>query len=221
MYLLFDLDGTLTDSNRLWMEVDLEFTGRRGLTVTQEYTDFVSHAIFPTSAEFTKEYYHLSESPEEIMDEWIELAYDAYAYRCPPKPGAMEFLSRCREAGVPMALVTASMPRLCQAILGRLEITGWFRFILYAQDLNLQKTDPRVWEEAVRLAGAPAEECLVFDDSPLACEAARMAGCRDVGVYDDLYAAYRTDMENKCWYYIMDFRDASPMDFGINPSLIS
>ena len=214
MFLLFDLDGTLTDSNGLWLDVDIEFTRRRGLTVTQEYTDFVTHAIFPTSAQFTKEYYHLPDTPEEIMDEWLSMARDAYANRCPLKPGVLDFLSVSRAEGIPMAIVTACMPLLCEAALNRFGIRGWFRFILYAQELNLQKTDPRVWAAAIERTGQAPAQCVVFDDSPRSCQAAGLAGCRTVGVYDALYAASRAGMERDCLYYISDFRDVNPRDFA-------
>ncbi len=212
MFLLFDLDGTLTDSNGLWLDVDIEFARRRGLSVTQEYTDFVTHSIFTTAADFTKEYYHLPESPAEIMEEWLALSYDAYTH-CAARPGAVEFLTACREAQLPMAVVTASMPRLCQAALTHLGVSDWFRFILYAQDLGLEKRDPRVWQEAARMAGCLPSDCLVFDDSPVACASAQQAGCRVVGVYDELYAAFRADMKRDCWRYIRDFQGHSPAEF--------
>lgn len=47
---LFDLDGTLIDSNGIWVDVDLRFLGRHGLTPTEEYTYAVGHSIFPVAA---------------------------------------------------------------------------------------------------------------------------------------------------------------------------
>ena len=66
---IFDLDGTLTDSNGLWGAVDDEFLARRGLKSTPEYTEMVGHAIVPTAAQYTRDYYGLDESPESIMAE--------------------------------------------------------------------------------------------------------------------------------------------------------
>ncbi len=209
MILLFDLDGTITDSNTLWVDIDRTFARRRGLEVTQEYMDFVVHSIFPTAAEFTKTYYHLEETPEQIMEEWHALAYEAYAHLCPAKPGAVEFLSRCREQGLPMAMVTASVPELCEAALNRLGLRDYFQFILYAQELGLEKRHPQVWREAARLAGVSPGDCIVFDDSPLACASARLAGCRDVGVYDPLYAPQQEEMRRDCWRYMESFQDFS------------
>jgi HAD superfamily hydrolase (TIGR01509 family) len=205
MTLLFDLDGTITDSNTLWLDIDLAFARKRGLTVTQEYTDYVVHAIFPTAAEFTKRYYSLPESPQEIMDEWFSMAYEAYAHHCPPKPGAVAYLNRCKEAGFPMALVTASEPTLCKAAIQRLGLMEHFNFLLFSQDLGLEKHHQEVWHHAAQLAGVSPQDCVVFDDSPLACAAARQAGCRDVGVYDDLRKEFKAEMQRDCWRYLDSF----------------
>ena len=56
MYYLFDLDGTLIDSNGIWVDVDTAFLARRGMPYTPEYAQGVAHTIFPLAAKFTKAY---------------------------------------------------------------------------------------------------------------------------------------------------------------------
>ena len=119
---IFDLDGTLTDSNGLWGEVDDEFLDRRGLKSTDEYRELVGRAIFPTAAQYTREYYGLDEDPQAIMDEWEELARHHYAHLVPLKPGALEILQHCRRTGIPTALFTACRAPLCRAVLQRFDL---------------------------------------------------------------------------------------------------
>ena len=76
---IFDLDGTLLNSNDLWVEVDLEFLARHGCQVTREYEEVVTKATFPAAAAYTRAYYHLDLTEEEIMGEWEDLA--AHHYR--------------------------------------------------------------------------------------------------------------------------------------------
>ena len=85
--LLFDMDGTLIDSNGIWKDVDTRFLEKRGLPYTQEYYEGVAHTIFPLAAKFTKEFCHLPESEEVIMAEWMEMAGDIYATDVTEKPG--------------------------------------------------------------------------------------------------------------------------------------
>ena len=97
--LIFDMDGTLIDSNGVWREVDIAFLKKRGFPYTKEYYQGVAHTIFPKAAVFTKAYCNLQESTEEIMAEWMEMAGDAYATRVPAKPGVRAYLDQCRRKG--------------------------------------------------------------------------------------------------------------------------
>ena len=112
---LFDLDGTLLDSNGIWEEIDLRFLEKRGIPWSREYHEGVIHAIFPVAARFTKEFCRLAESEEEIMAEWLEMAYDAYAHRLPAKEGAAEYLAACAARGERLALYTSAEPSLAKA----------------------------------------------------------------------------------------------------------
>ena len=118
--LIFDMDGTLIDSNGIWRQVDEAFLAKRGYPYTREYYEGVAHTIFPMAAKFTKAYCHLEESEEDIMAEWMQMAGDAYAARVPIKPGVRAYLDRCRAAGERMIVLTSSVPEHCRAALGRL-----------------------------------------------------------------------------------------------------
>ena len=203
--LLFDLDGTLIDSNGVWVKVDDQFLSRRGLTATPEYCHMVGHSIFPVAAQFTKDYYHLPERPEDIMAEWMNLAGDAYANHVPLKPGAAEFLARCAAAGERMVLVTACVPQLCRVVLARHSLSNAFSPIIFAQELGVEKRDPRFFQTVLERLGAAPEDCTLVEDSPGACKTAREAGIRVVGVYDAFYSAWQDDLKANCHRYIRGF----------------
>ena len=93
--LLFDMDGTLIDSNGIWKDVDQRFLEKRGLPYTQAYYEGVAHTIFPLAAKFTKEFCHLPESEEAIMAEWMEMAGDIYATDVAEKPSPVAAGGRC------------------------------------------------------------------------------------------------------------------------------
>ncbi len=186
--IFFDLDGTLIDSNGVWLQVDHTFLGRRGLEITPEYTYTVGHSIFPVAAQFTKRYYHLEDSAEDIMAEWRALAYDAYAHTIPLKPGALELLDKLREEGRDMALLTAGLPELAKAALLRHKLEVYFRGLFFAQDVGLEKKDPKVYHIAADQFGVSSADSVLVEDAPHNCMAARAAGFRVVGIYDDFYA---------------------------------
>ena len=91
---IFDMDGTLIDSNGIWREVDEAFLAKRGFPYTKEYYQGVAHTIFPLAAEFTKRYCHLEESVEDIMAEWMEMAGAAYPTRAQVQTRVPDYLDQ-------------------------------------------------------------------------------------------------------------------------------
>ena len=202
--LLFDLDGTLIDSNGIWEAIDLAFLGRHGLTPTEEYAHTVGHSIFPVAAVFTRDYYHLDLTPEAIMEEWMAQARSAYA-QVDMKPGALAYLNRCRDRGETMALVTACVPELCRAALVRHGLEPFFTDLIFAQELGLEKRDPQVFRLAAERLGVSPEDCVLYEDAPHNCTAAQAAGMKAIGVYDPFYAKFRDQMRRSCDGYITSF----------------
>ena len=176
--LIFDMDGTLIDSNGIWRQVDEAFLAKRGYPYTREYYEGVAHTIFPMAAKFTKAYCHLEESEEEIMAEWMQMAGDAYAVR-----------------------------EHCRAALGRLGLTEYFERILFAHDLGMDKKDPETFRHAAALMGVTPEDCTMYDDSVAACRAAREAGMQVVGVYDAFFHVSWPEMQQVCHRVIRSFEE--------------
>lgn len=204
--LLFDMDGTLIDSNGVWKDVDRAFLARRGLPYTHAYYEGVAHTIFPLAAKFTKEFCKLPESCEEIMSEWLELAKDAYAH-VGVKPGVRAYLKQCRAEGRRMAVVTSSLPVHCSTALQNLDLEKYFERVTYAQELGLEKKQPDIWLTAAREAGLRPEDCTIFDDSIAACRGARRAKMRVVGVYDPFFSQDEWQMRSFCDVYIKSFEE--------------
>jgi HAD superfamily hydrolase (TIGR01509 family) len=204
--LLFDMDGTLIDSNGIWKKVDQEFLARRGMPYTKEYYKGVAHTIFPLAAKFTKEFCGLSESCEDIMAEWMDLAQGLYAH-VTVKPGVRAYLKQCKAEGRPMAVVTSSVPEHCHTALAHLELEKYFDRVFFAQRLGLEKKSPELWLTAARDCGVRSEDCTVFDDSLEACKGARLANMRVVGVYDGYFAADEREMRSFCDVYIKSFEE--------------
>ena len=202
----FDMDGTLIDSNQVWKEVDEQFLARRGIPYTRAYYEGVAHTILPLAAQFTREFCHLTESCQEIMDEWMDMAKDIYA-RVTVKPGVRAYLKQCRAEGRRLAVVTSSVPEHCHTALGRLGLEKYFESITFAQQLGLEKKDPQVWLEAARKSGVEPESCTIFDDSLSACRGARAARMRVVGVYDSFFARDEREMRSFCDVYIRSFEE--------------
>ncbi|MCD8004573.1 MAG: HAD family phosphatase [Oscillospiraceae bacterium] len=203
--MLFDLDGTLIDSNGVWAQIDVDFLSQRSLPCPKGYSAAVAHMTYPEAARYTKDRFHLQESPEEIQRVWLDMAREQYGEHIPLKKGVLEFLQRQSARGVPMGIVTSCMEPLCAAVLRRHGIETLFRQIITTAQVSRDKGFPDIYLLAARRAGIPPEDCTVFEDSPVAARGARAAGMRVVGVYDPFYAASRREMAALCDQYIESF----------------
>ena len=204
---LFDLDGTLLDSNGVWLEVDHTFLGKHGLPVTQEYMHTVGHSIFPVAAQFTRDYYGLDLSCEAIMAEWLSLAREAYEHHVPLKPGAQAYLEHCKARGERMALLTACVPELCHAALTRHSLHSYFENIIFAQEMGLEKRDPEVYRRAASMLSLSPADCTLYEDGPGNCAAARSVGMHVVGVCDPFYGFSQEEVRRNCDLYILSFEE--------------
>ena len=204
---IFDMDGTLIDSNGIWKDVDTAFLAKRGLSYTKEFYEGVAHTIFPLAAKFTKEFCRLPESEEAIMAEWMDMAGDLYGTSVPVKPGVRAYLDKLRAAGERLIVVTSAVPVHCRTALTHLGLMPYIERIIFAHDLQLEKKDPQLWRLTAEMMGVAPEDCTLYDDSVEACRGAKAAGMRAVGVYDPFFAATETEMRAVCSRYIRSFEE--------------
>ena len=191
----FDLDGTLLDSNGIWLDIDMDFLGRQGISpVPEEYTEYVTHHTFWEAAEYTRRCFSLSLTPEEIVSAWHGLARDAYAHTLPLKPGARDFLERANRAGIRCALVTSCMPALCESALRRHTLEPLLERVLTTAQLKADKREAEFFRRAAAACGVEAAEAVLFDDSPVYCAAAKAAGWQVYGVADPIFDERREEM---------------------------
>lgn len=195
----FDLDGTVLDSNGIWLDIDIDFLGRHGISpVPEEYTDYVVHHTFQDAAEYTKQCFGLPMSPEEIIAVWREMARDAYAHQLSLKPGVRDFLERAGAAGIRCALLTSCMPDLCRAALDCHGLAPLLERVLTTVELGLEKRDPALYLRTAELCGEKPEHCVLFDDSPVYCAAAKAAGWQIYGVADPVFDDRAEEMAALC-----------------------
>ncbi len=194
---IFDLDGTLFDSTRLWRDIDDIFLRKRGYEPTAEYYSAIAALGFRNTAHFTIDYYKLADTAEELMSEWSELALDAYAHDIKLLDGAKEYVAACSARGIKIFAVTSLSRELAEPCLKNNGIFEFFDGLVTADETGFAKTDPRIYLRAAELAGVSPEDCVVFDDVPQALRAARSAGCVTVAVIGD-GVHFNSDSDRKC-----------------------
>ncbi len=183
---LFDLDGTLLDSNGVWQQVDREFFKARGVAVDHvEYARAVQGMSFRETAEYTVRRYGLEESVEAVMDEWMRMTREAYAHQVALKSGALDYLRMLKREGVKLAVVTANREELFAPALERGGALTLFDAICTSAEVgNVGKADGALFMLAARRLGVEPSDCAVFEDVLDGVAGAKRAGMRAYAVRD-------------------------------------
>lgn len=179
--LLFDLDGTLAETDTLHFPVWAEILADHGIHADWEfYQERVSGRLNPDIvAEFLP---HLSEPEVRGLLDYKESEFRRRTPELSPLPGLMELLKRARHGEIKLALVTNAPVENAHALTGAIGLAGTFEVEVFAGDLAAGKPDPLAYSTALERLGASAEESLAFEDSPSGIASAVGAGIITVGI---------------------------------------
>ncbi|HWL60331.1 MAG TPA: HAD family phosphatase [Microbacteriaceae bacterium] len=178
---LWDMDGTLVNTEPLWMQAEEELVGSFGGVWTQEQALQCVGQGLPTSARILQAAgVRLSE--DEIID-WLTDHVTAHLdpAAMPWRPGAVELLRELHEAGVPNALVTMSYRRMAEAIAGQLGFAG-FDAIVAGDEVAHEKPHPDPYLRGAAALGLDPADCVAFEDSVFGVASAVAAGTIAVAV---------------------------------------
>lgn len=179
--LLFDLDGTLANTDAVHFPTWMEVLRPHGIEVTREYYDerlsgrVNSDVVDDVLPDLTNE-----ECDKLIKDE-EERSRDRAA-QIGPLPGLRTLLEEGRRRRITLALVTNSVQADADQILEPLELQEAFDPVVYPGEVSESKPDPAPYLEILDRLEIEAGEALAFEDSVTGAEAARAAGIRTVGI---------------------------------------
>ncbi len=172
--LIFDCDGTLTDSMPLHYEAWHQTMTRYGIEFTE--VRFYSMAGMPSEKIIAELCHEQSKTIDiDTAAHEKETAFERLIDRLQPLDRVCHIAARYH-GRLPMAVASGGIRRIIDAQLERIELSHLFSVRVTAEDTELHKPEPDVFLEAARQLGVSPFRCLVFEDSPLGFEAACRAG---------------------------------------------
>ena len=178
---LFDLDGVLLDSEGqysiFWRSMEERFP-----TGVDDFSNYIKgfHLARILS------YFATDEIREQIVQELVEFEKNM---RFEFFPGALSFVQRLREAGIPMAIVTSSDHKKMKALFSQHpDFPALFEVIITGDMVTKAKPDPDCFLLGAKQLGIDIKDCVVFEDSRNGLIAARASGARVIGVATTLSA---------------------------------
>ena len=191
--LLFDIDGTLADTDALHLEAFNLVFGPRGHDIDhRRYTrEIQGHSNASIGERFLAQ--ELPDRRTAIMDEKEATFRRLVSGKVRPMPGLMALLARADHAGVPMVAVT-NAPRLnAEMLLAGLGIMHRFKAVVIGDELPHGKPHPMPYLEGLRAVSAVPHLSVAFEDSRSGVKSASAAGIATVGVRTSLSHADLTE----------------------------
>ncbi|MDU1224493.1 HAD family phosphatase [Varibaculum cambriense] len=176
---LFDMDGTLIDSEPLWQRTEAKIVASFGKVWTAEDGEVLTGNSLFKSASIMIERKKLPLAPLELVDKMVSNMHELYISQGVPWiPGARELLSELASAGIPTALVSASYEILVHDVCANAP-KGSLEVMVTGSEPNMrQKPSGDPYRLAARRLNVPIQNCLVVEDSAPGIAAGQDAGAR-------------------------------------------
>jgi HAD superfamily hydrolase (TIGR01509 family) len=174
---LWDFDGTLANTEPLWVEAEFDLIGALGGSWSVDHADqLVGNSLLDSGSYILNTIGRHDLSPAWVVDELIDRVVEAIRRRPVPwQPGALDLLDSFAAAGVPCALVSASYRVLLDAALEQLPRDA-FQASVAGDEVRHGKPHPEPYETAAAALRVDGRQCVVFEDSITGARSGNAAG---------------------------------------------
>ncbi|MFE9994564.1 HAD family hydrolase [Streptomyces avermitilis] len=180
---VFDLDGTLVDSEPNYFEAGRHLLAEQGIT-DFTWADHEQYVGISTqeSLELWKERYGIEAPLDDLLAD-MNRRYLALARASTPVyPEMRKFVELLAGEGVPMAVASGSSPEAIEAILTGTGLASWLTTVVSADEVARGKPAPDVFLEAARRLGVSPADCVVLEDAAPGAAAAHAAHMRCIAI---------------------------------------
>ena len=172
---LWDMDGTVVDTEPYWIEAEYALIAEHGGTWNDEHAMNLVGSDLIDSGRYLREHAGIGLEPAEIVEQLLDRVVLRMGEQLPWRDGAVELLTALRESGTPCALVTMSYRRFVTPMLDALP-PDTFRAVVTGDSVSRGKPHPEPYlKGAQQLRVAPAD-CLAIKDSNTGARSAEAAG---------------------------------------------
>ena len=182
---LFDLDGTLTDTEKYYQQLWPKALAHFGYEMTAEKPLELRSLGRPFALEKFKEWYGSDIDYWAVRNYRKTLVEETLARDgIPLKPGAKEILSWLREHNIFIALVTANDRERAERYLKKIELFDYFNAVVCADMVEKGKPAPDIYSYACETLEVNPSQTFAVEDSPNGCLSAYRAGCNVIMIPD-------------------------------------
>jgi HAD superfamily hydrolase (TIGR01509 family) len=189
---LWDMDGTLIDSEPHWMRSERELAAKHDAVWSEEDGKALVGLSLTASSKIYKDKLGLEITSEEIIEEWTTSVTDGLKQEIIWRPGAKELLKDLRRRGIKTALVTMSLRSMALQVVDAIDFEA-FDVVVAGDDVIHGKPHAEPYLKAAQLLGVHPAECVAFEDSISGILSAEAAGTKAVGIPNVMMIPARED----------------------------
>ena len=179
---LWDMDGTLIDSEPYWMESEGALAQLYGGVWTEaDAHEMIGKSLYDSSKMLKQKFGIEDLSVQDVIDKMTNEVIENLKKKLPFRPGAIELLIELRRRGIKTALVTMSMRSMAQTVVDAIGFEA-FDVIVAGDEVSMGKPHPEPYLKAAELLGVDVTQCIAFEDSVSGLASAEAAGTHAVGV---------------------------------------
>ncbi|MDQ2838397.1 MAG: HAD family phosphatase [Actinomycetota bacterium] len=178
---LWDMDGTLVDTEPSWIAAEYRLVQSFGRTWSDEHAHALVGQPLLVSGAYLREHGGVPLEPAEIVDRLLVEVIADVRRQVHWRPGVRRLLAETGRAGLPSAMVTMSYRNLAATVAEQLP-EGTFQTLVTGDEVRNGKPDPECYLVAAQRLGVDPRFCLAIEDSPAGVAAAEAAGCVVVAV---------------------------------------
>ncbi len=180
---IFDMDGLLLDTERLYQRAETEVAKLMGFTPDPDFTAAISGTTGQTAYNVITRFYPKAD-PVEFWNATVDWVRKELEHNVPKRPGVDEILSFLNGQGIKMAVASSSGRNMIESNMHKARLEQYFEAIVSGSEVKHSKPEPDIFLEAAKRIGIPAEECYVFEDGINGVRAGIAAGCATVMIPD-------------------------------------
>lgn len=182
--ILFDMDGVIVNSERLWdKSTEILLTRYQRTYEREKSKPLCTGKSLPDAVDTLQEFYQLPGEAAALTQEWKTITKQLFHDELDLNPGFPEFMAALKQRNTPCAIATSSDPELLEIVQQKLNLTQYFGRHIYSSALVnfVSKPAPDLFLYAAAKLEIPPEECIVIEDAPHGLDAAHNAGMKAIG----------------------------------------
>jgi len=183
---IFDMDGVISDTQKLHSLIETDLLKRNGINITPEEIT-KNYGGVPTKVFFEKIFkdYKIEVDLENILKEKWEKIMASVPNNISALPGVVKLIKDLKKAGVKLAVASSSIAKFIDLVLSELEIRENFDVITSVEEVEHGKPDPDIFLLSAKKLNTDPKECVVIEDAISGMTGAKRASMMCIGLISD------------------------------------